>query len=50
MTVGIAGQLLVALWLDASGALGLPKVALTASRAGGVLLVFAGVYLVRRTG
>lgn len=50
ITIGIAGQLLVALWLDSSGLLGLQKAPLNISRIGGVMLVFAGVYLVRRTG
>ncbi|HEV2596155.1 MAG TPA: DMT family transporter [Sphingomicrobium sp.] len=49
ITIGIAGQIAMALWLDQSGALGLPREPLNLGRAAGALLVVAGVILVRRS-
>ena len=48
VTIGIAGQVVMALWLDHHGALGLPQAPMSTSRALGALLVVAGVVLVRR--
>jgi transporter family-2 protein len=48
ITIGIAGQILMALWLDHLGALGLPREPISLARVGGALLVVAGVVLVRR--
>src|SRR5688500_9575332 len=48
ITIGIAGQILMALWLDHIGALGLAREPVSLARAGGDLLVVAGVVLVRR--
>lgn len=48
VTIGIAGQIVMALWLDHFGALGLPGQPITATRVIGALLVVAGVVLVRR--
>lgn len=48
ITVGIAGQVLVAIWLDHIGALGLPRAPVSLTRVGGAFLVVAGVVLVRR--
>jgi transporter family-2 protein len=48
ITIGIAGQIVMALWLDHIGALGLPREPVSLVRAGGALLVVAGVVLVRR--
>ena len=48
ITVGIAGQVLMAMWLDHMGALGLPREPISLGRVGGALLVVAGVVLVRR--
>ncbi|HEX8533176.1 MAG TPA: DMT family transporter [Allosphingosinicella sp.] len=48
ITIGIAGQVAMALWLDHIGALGLPREPVSLARAGGALLVIAGVVLVRR--
>ncbi len=48
ITIGIAGQVLMALWLDHFGALGLPREPISLARVGGALLVVAGVVLVRR--
>lgn len=48
ITVGIAGQVVIALWLDHVGALGLPRAPVSLSRVAGALLVVAGVVLVRR--
>lgn len=48
VTIGIAGQILMAIWLDHVGALGLPKDPVSLTRVGGALLVVAGVVLVRR--
>jgi transporter family-2 protein len=49
ITIGIAGQIAVALWLDHIGALGLPRDPLSFGRAAGAVLVIAGVVLVRRS-
>jgi transporter family-2 protein len=49
ITIGIAGQIAVALWLDHIGALGLPRDPLSLGRVLGALLVIAGVVLVRRS-
>ena len=48
ITVGIAGQIAMALWLDHHGAFGLPRTPVSAMRALGALLVVAGVVMVRR--
>jgi len=48
ITIGIAGQIAMALWLDHIGALGLPRDPLSVGRVAGALLVIAGVVLVRR--
>jgi transporter family-2 protein len=48
ITIGIAGQIAVAMWLDHVGALGLPREPVSLFRIGGALLVLAGVVLVRR--
>jgi transporter family-2 protein len=48
ITIGIAGQIAMALWLDHIGALGLPREAISFPRVAGALLVVAGVALVRR--
>ena len=48
ITVGIAGQVLLAIWLDHIGALGLPRAPISLARFGGAFLVVAGVVLVRR--
>ena len=48
ITIGIAGQVVAALWLDHIGALGLMRQPVTAMRVVGALLVVAGVVLVRR--
>lgn len=48
ITIGIAGQIAMALWLDHIGALGLPREPISLIRVGGALLVAAGVLLVRR--
>ncbi len=44
----IAGQLVMALFLDRFGAFGVPRVDISATRVAGVLLVLAGAFLVRR--
>jgi transporter family-2 protein len=49
ITIGIAGQIAVALWLDHLGALGLPREPINLGRILGALLVVAGVILVRRS-
>jgi transporter family-2 protein len=49
ITIGIAGQIAMALWLDHIGALGLPRDPLSMGRIAGALLVIAGVVLVRRS-
>ena len=48
ITVGIAGQVAMALWMDHVGALGLPREPVNFGRILGALLVLAGVILVRR--
>jgi bacterial/archaeal transporter family-2 protein len=48
ITIGIAGQIIAALWLDHVGALGLERAPISWARVGGALLVVAGVVLVRR--
>ena len=48
VTIGIAGQLLVAVWLDHHGALGVPRAPINIGRLAGIGLVFIGVFLVRR--
>ena len=48
ITIGIAGQIIAALWLDHIGALGLERAPISWARVGGALLVVAGVVLVRR--
>jgi len=49
ITIGIAGQIAVALFLDHIGALGLPREPINLGRIAGALLVIAGVVLVRRS-
>ena len=49
VTIGIAGQIVAALLLDHYGALGLPKEPINLGRIAGVLMVVAGVVLVRRS-
>jgi len=49
ITIGIAGQIAAALWLDHVGALGLPRDPISLGRIAGALLVVAGVVLVRRS-
>jgi len=49
ITIGIAGQIAMALWLDQSGAFGLPREPINFGRIAGAMLVIAGVVLVRRS-
>lgn len=49
ITIGIAGQIVMALLLDHFGALGLPKEPVNFGRIAGAVLVVAGVILVRRS-
>jgi transporter family-2 protein len=49
ITIGIAGQIAMALLLDHMGALGLPRDPISLGRIAGALLVVAGVVLVRRS-
>lgn len=49
ITVGIAGQIAMALILDHLGALGLPREPINIGRVLGALLVLAGVIIVRRS-
>jgi transporter family-2 protein len=49
ITIGIAGQIAVALLLDHVGALGLSREPINFGRVAGALLVIAGVVLVRRS-
>lgn len=49
ITIGIAGQIAMALWLDHLGALGLPREPINPGRIAGAFLVLAGVVLVRRS-
>lgn len=48
ITIGIAGQIPMALWLDHIGALGLPSETISFPRVAGALLVVVGVALVWR--
>ncbi|HUG45418.1 MAG TPA: DMT family transporter [Sphingomicrobium sp.] len=48
ITVGIAGQIAMALWLDHVGAMGLAREPVSLGRLIGALMVVAGVVLVRR--
>ena len=49
ITIGIAGQIAMALWLDHVGAMGLDREPISGGRLLGALLVVAGVVLVRRS-
>ena len=49
ITIGIAGQIAMALFLDHVGALGLSREPINIGRIAGALLVVAGVVLVRRS-
>lgn len=49
ITIGIAGQIAMALWLDHVGAMGLAREPINAGKVIGALLVVAGVVLVRRS-
>jgi len=49
ITVGIAGQIVMAMALDHLGAFGLPREPISPMRVGGAVLVAAGVMLVRRS-
>jgi transporter family-2 protein len=49
ITIGIAGQIAMAMWLDHIGALGLPREPINLGRIVGALLVIGGVVLVRRS-
>jgi len=49
ITIGIAGQIAMALWLDQAGAFGLPREPINLGRIAGAVLVIAGVVLVRRS-
>lgn len=49
ITIGIAGQIAMALLLDHVGALGLPREPVNPGRIMGAILVIAGVVLVRRS-
>ena len=49
ITVAIAGQIAMALWLDQVGAMGLAREPISGGRLLGALLVVAGVVLVRRS-
>ena len=49
ITIGIAGQIAMALLMDHVGALGLPREPINWGRALGAILVIAGVVLVRRS-
>jgi transporter family-2 protein len=48
ITIAVAGQMIAALAIDHFGALGLDRTPITAGRLLGILLVLAGVVLVRR--
>jgi bacterial/archaeal transporter family-2 protein len=48
ITIGIAGQIAMALWLDHIGAMGLAREPINVGRLLGALLVVLGVVLVRR--
>ncbi|HKX92783.1 MAG TPA: DMT family transporter [Sphingomicrobium sp.] len=49
ITIGIAGQIAMALWLDHVGAMGLTREPVNFARVAGAVLVIAGVVLVRRS-
>lgn len=49
ITIGIAGQIAMALWLDHIGAMGLTREPISVGRVIGALLVVAGVVLVRKS-
>jgi transporter family-2 protein len=49
ITIGIAGQIAMALWLDHLGALGLQREPINLGRLLGAALVIGGVVLVRRS-
>jgi transporter family-2 protein len=49
ITIGIAGQIAMALWLDHVGAMGLAREPINWGRIMGAALVVAGVVLVRRS-
>ena len=49
VTIVIAGQIAMALWLDLLGAMGLAREPINFGRVTGALLVVAGVVLVRRS-
>lgn len=49
VTIGIAGQIAMALWLDHVGAMGLTREPINVGKVLGALLVVAGVVLVRRS-
>ena len=49
ITIGIAGQIAMALWLDHVGAMGLTREPINFGRVLGAVLVLAGVVLVRRS-
>ena len=49
ITIGIGGQIAMALWLDHFGALGLPREPINLGRLFGAALVIGGVVLVRRS-
>ena len=49
ITIGIAGQIAMALWLDHIGAMGLSREPINVGRILGAVLVIAGVILVRRS-
>ena len=49
ITIGIGGQIAMALLLDHFGVLGLPREPINFGRIAGALLVIAGVVLVRRS-
>jgi len=49
ITIGIAGQIVMAMWLDHVGAFGLLRQPMGVTRLLGALLVVAGVVLVRRS-
>lgn len=48
ITIGIAAQIAMALWLDHHGTLGLPRSPVSTMRIAGAALVVAGVVLVRK--
>jgi transporter family-2 protein len=49
ITLMVGGQLLISLFLDHFGAMGVPRQPLNLGRIAGVALVLAGVLLVRRS-